>query len=81
MLCCSELKRRLKAQKKAEEKQEKLAAAAAAKQQNSPAAAKKADTGLSEDADIDPHVCRLHWSVVSYVRSLRSENVMSTNIR
>ncbi|KAK2185993.1 hypothetical protein NP493_215g05029 [Ridgeia piscesae] len=63
----SELKRRLKAQKKAEEKQEKLAAAAAAKQQNSPAAAKKADTGLSEDADIDPH---------EYLK-LRSQHVAS----
>ena len=60
MCCvCSELKRRLKAQKKADEKQEKLAAAA--KQQNLTAATtNNVASGLAEDADIDPHVSYLH---------------------
>ena len=53
MLClCSELKRRLKAQKKTDEKQEKLAAA---KQQATDTHKDKAEASVAEE-DIDPHV-------------------------
>ncbi len=59
---CSELKRRLKAQKKTEEKQEKLAAV---KQQA--VDTHKAEASVAEE-DIDPHVRFSACSCVLFAR-------------